>query len=124
MCTAPEPNCVLLADSNAGLVARVSLATQCLDDCVTRVSKTEGYVSAVQLLPGATAHIALILSLDIDTEGNTQYRHSVRLLVRQLNMRPHSTIPNHFVWAVHIAWPSALRCSLVLKCIGGNGSHD
>ena len=60
---------------------RVSLATQCLDDCVTRVSKSDGYVTAMQLLPGADARIALFLSLW--AAGQTQCRHSVRLLSHQ-----------------------------------------
>ena len=54
-----------------GVVVHLSLATQCLDECVTRVSYSEGLVIAVELLPVAAARIALILSLYVDTAGKT-----------------------------------------------------
>ena len=83
VCAAPEPNCVLVADWSARLVVRMSLATQCLDECITRVSESDGRVTAVQLLPGAAVRIALILSLNVGTAGTGLCRHSVRLLARQ-----------------------------------------
>ena len=88
VCAAPEPNCLLLADWLKGLVVRVSLETQQIEECITRLVRSDERVNAVQLLPGAIARVALLLSQRAEnplTAVETRRRRTVRLLARQSN---------------------------------------
>lgn len=95
MYTASEQNCVLLADSGAGVVLRVSLTKECIEEYIIRRVDN---MSGVLLLPGDGERIAILISKPTNVRTNIgehlsnlfrrrrlEWQHSVRLLTRKSN---------------------------------------